>query len=302
MLTLARSELPTRRDDYKEFIELCMVFLDGEVAERRVTFKRPGALHKARWMAKLIYSIKICLFEQQVQDLPRGTIMTLEQVLKKVRDFVNFSTLIYSTWWITSNSMEDAPWNDLNLYQSLLKYEDVHPEISSSAIRAFQLHLWYLTAELVPVALWSNKVSEDARRDLADKLLAMKPDAALLSPQQRFGTGFGKPRFPTSITLTTTLADLVTPDSWYVFHLLQLDPQFLTEDVATWPSSVAYQSSLINLRALNVVNDCAERGVKLSSDFLSSAKGEEHYQNVLQVVEQDRKRQQNIRRSNHPAK
>ena len=110
-------------------------------------------------MAKLIYSIKICLFEQQIQDLPCGTIMTLQQV-SKVRDFVDFATLVYSTWWITTNFIEDAPWNDLNLYQSLLKYENVHPEISSSALRAFQLHLWYLTAELVPVVLWSNKVSE----------------------------------------------------------------------------------------------------------------------------------------------
>jgi len=301
VLKLALSELPTPRDDYKEFIELCVVFLDGEVAERQMTFKKPGALHKARWMAKVIYSIKICLFEQQIKHLPRGTITTLQQV-SKVRDFVNFVTLIYSTWWFTTNSVEDAPWNDLNLYKSLLKYEAVHPQIASSAIRAFQSHLWYLTAEFVPVALWSKKVSGDARRDLADKLLAIKPDAVLLSPQQRFGLGFGKPRFPTSITLTTTLADLITPDSWYVFHLLQLDPQFLMEDVAAWSNSVAYQSSLINLRALNVVNDCAERGVKLSSDFLSSAKDEEHYQNVLQVVEQDRKRQQNLRRSNCPAK
>jgi len=39
-----------------------------------------------------------------------------------------------------------------------------------------------------------------------------------------------------------------------------------------------YQSSLINLQALNVINDCAEAGLKLSSDFLSSAKREEHYQ------------------------
>ena len=35
--------------------------------------------------------------------------------------------------------------------------------------------------------------------------------------------------------------------------------------------------------------NCAERSVKLSSDFLSTAKSEEHHQNVLQVVEQDRK-------------
>ena len=174
------------------------------------------------------------------------------------------------------------------------------PSVPSSCISV--RYQWYLTAELVPVGLRSNKVSKDARRDFADKLLVIEPDAVPLSPQQRFGIGFGKPRFPTSITLTTTLADLVTTDSWYVFHLLQLDLQFLTEDVAAWPSCATYQLSLINLRAWNVVNDCTESGVKLSSDFLNSAKGEEHYQNVLQVVEQDCKRQQNFRRGYCPTK
>ena len=38
----------------------------------------------------------------------------------------------------------------------------------------------------------------------------------------------------------------------------------------------------------------AERGVKLSSDFLASPKGKGHYQNVLQVVEQDRHRQPDL--------
>jgi len=37
------------------------------------------------------------------------------------------------------------------------------------------------------------------------------------------------------------------------------------------------------------VNDSAERGVKLSSDFLISAKSEKHYQNVLQVIEKNLK-------------
>ena len=53
---------------------------------------------------------------------------------------------------------------------------------------------------------------------------------------------------------------------------------------------------MINIQAVIVVNDSAERGVKLSSDFLAVAKTEEHYQNDLQVVEQDRQRQQNIRK------
>ena len=58
VLALSKSDLSLRRDDYKEFAELCTLFLDGDENDSIVTFKRPGALHKARWMAKLLYSIK----------------------------------------------------------------------------------------------------------------------------------------------------------------------------------------------------------------------------------------------------
>ena len=61
VLQVAHSELPIPRDDYLEFVELCTVSPRGELEAHPVTFTRPGAIHKARWMAKLIYSIKICL-------------------------------------------------------------------------------------------------------------------------------------------------------------------------------------------------------------------------------------------------
>jgi len=48
-------------------------------------------------------------------------------------------------------------------------------------------------------------------------------------------------------------------------------------------------NSAKNVAAVNVVNDCAERGVKLASDFVDTARSVEHFQNVLQVVEKDRK-------------
>ncbi|KAG8198492.1 hypothetical protein JTE90_017358 [Oedothorax gibbosus] len=141
------------REDYLEFVKLCNLYLktDSDL-QTKPSFRRPGALHKARWMAKLIYSIKICLFEQQIQELPIGTITTKQQV-PKVREFVNFVTLIYSTWWLTCNSAVDVPWNDLKLFHSLLKYEDVNALISKSAVHAFKNHLWYLTEEMVPLTL-----------------------------------------------------------------------------------------------------------------------------------------------------
>jgi len=138
-------------------MEFCVAFLNDDTAVQVVKFKRPGALHKARWMSKLLYSIKISLFEEQIKQLPTGTITTQQQV-SKVRDFVNFVTLLYSYWWMTCDSAEDAPWHDLEFFHNLLRYETVHPEVSRSAVRALQNHLWYLTEEMVPLALFSTKV------------------------------------------------------------------------------------------------------------------------------------------------
>ena len=47
---------------------------------------------------------------------------------------------------------------------------------------------------------------------------------------------------------------------------------------------------------MNMVNDCAEHGVKLTSDFVAVARKEQHLQNVLQAVEHDRNQQPNLRR------
>ena len=51
----------------------------------------------------------------------------------------------------------------------------------------------------------------------------------------------------------------------------------------------SYQSSLKNTGAANVLTDCAEREVKLGADFAPYARSEDHYQNLLQVVEDDRR-------------
>lgn len=52
------------RDDYKELLQLSLIFLGDENA-KDFKIRRPGALHRARWMAKLIYSLKIFLFRSQ---------------------------------------------------------------------------------------------------------------------------------------------------------------------------------------------------------------------------------------------
>ena len=280
------------RDDYHEFTQLSLVFLGA--IDGNVQFRRPGAVHKARWMAKLIYSIKLALSEPSIALLPRGTITTPQQV-PKIRAFVTFITHVYCIWWLSSNKAIDAPWNDLKLFQALLKYEVVNREISQSATQALSRHLWYLTEEMIPLSLFSTKVPQLERQELAQRLLEVKPDEPLRTPVNRFGSGWGKPKFPANISLTTRLCDLVGVDSWFTFHCLQLDDSFLALPVSEWNTNEAYMSSADNIAAINVVNDGAERGVKIATDFADAARSDEHFQNVLQVVEQDRKANPNLR-------
>ena len=47
------------RDDYHEVLELAYIVL-GKPPSRGMHFSAPGAMHHARWMAKVLYSFKVC--------------------------------------------------------------------------------------------------------------------------------------------------------------------------------------------------------------------------------------------------
>ena len=46
------------RDDYRELIELSIIFLGGD-KEKKLKIRPLGAMHQARLMARAIYSFKI---------------------------------------------------------------------------------------------------------------------------------------------------------------------------------------------------------------------------------------------------
>jgi len=282
-----------QREDYKEFSELCLLYLDR--SERNFQFRRPGAVHKARWMSKILYSIKMVLLEKQIHLMHPGPIMPASQQ-KKLRSFTDFVCLIYINWWMTCRSAVDAPYNDLSLYQNLLKYTAISSDIAGSAVKALKRHLWYLCPEMVTLAIFSDGTPKPEIQYLVEKLLAVKPPDDLKLPQDRYGTGFGKPKFPDAITERTRLGDLVTGDSWFIVQLLEMDMDFLNDDIENWPGHPAFLISKEKTTCLNVVNDSAERSVKLSADFIEAAKSEEHYQNILQVVESHRKETPNLRK------
>jgi len=85
---------------------------------------------------------------------------------------------------------------DLLLYQ----HQALDSSVSNSAVKAFSRHLRYVTLEMVPLSLFSGKLSEVEKPELADCLLALKPK----KNNPLYSTGYGKSSFPEKI-LTVAL-------------------------------------------------------------------------------------------------
>ena len=154
------------RGDYKELVKLSLVYLGGP----KVKLVRPGALHSARWMAKILYSIKMVLMSDKIkEELPKNIVFTADQ-LHKLKIFVNFCVLVYVQWWMTAPVASDAPQNDLKLMENIYKFGDIDETTAKVGTKALSSHLWYVTQELVPLAFFSSNVSSEKKKKMADTL------------------------------------------------------------------------------------------------------------------------------------
>lgn len=104
IVEFAQSQLHDKqaRDDYREFLELCVIFVgDGEVPSQGVHIMAPGAMHHARWMATVLYTLKIWLLCAQFK-------LTVREEAG-LRDIAIFAVMVYLKNWITAPSAISAP-------------------------------------------------------------------------------------------------------------------------------------------------------------------------------------------------
>ena len=74
------------------------------------------------------------------------------------------------------------------------------------------------------------------------------------------------------------------------FDILELPKTFLERPVETWKDDQTFKVACNTVNALTVVNDGAERGVKLIQDFneiLTKDEGQKQF--LLQVIQEHRK-------------
>jgi hypothetical protein len=210
------------RDDYKELIELTIISLGG-VPQRGVHFMAPGALHRARWMAKIIYSRKIHLFRKQFK--------LTKSELNGLNRFALFAVSVYVPAWVRAPDAAAAPANDLQFLQKVVSYKDA--AISKAASVAFSRHLWYIGGELIALALFDKNVSVETKIKMLDAMNLPADE----SVSKRRTVDLGK-------VAELTLPDFVTQSAKHLIDSLMLPTEYLCVSPAEWNDRQDYQAAV----------------------------------------------------------
>ena len=284
------------RDDYKECLELVLVILGAPPKD--FSFKACGAYHKARWMAPLIYGCKMYLFRNY---LPKNIAKT-KTYLAKLEQFIVFVCLFYAQYWFSAPSARDAPFMDLQFYKQMLEFQKHNKPIAKAVLHKFFGHTWYLNQCYAPLSLFSKKVSDVEKAEIALKLTKVK------APKQ-YSKGYPMPvplkELNLKAGLALKLSDFVETESLLMFDEYGFSKEWLGKPVDTWKNYESFREMESWVRTLKVINDIAERGIALVTEYCKTlTKDSEDLQNLLQVVEQHRKEYPDVNKAtlNKPIK
>ena len=142
-------------------------------------------------------------------------------------------------------------------------------------------HLWYETGQMIPLGLCDSGLSDEERDEIAKAILGQPRE--VIKP--------GKPKFPDMVWpgVRPSVAHFVTPDSWLVFDLLELTGEWLSVPCKFWPNFGEYSKLEEFCHNLPTVNDSAERGCHLITQFMNQVHSEEARKDLVQCAQYWRK-------------
>ena len=225
------------RQDYLELIKLSLILLgesDVVAVNGLVHFSPPGAYHRARWMAKGIYCLKMFLFREQFK------LTAAEQ--QALRRICLFTVTIYIKAWFTAPNTCDAPLNDLCLLQTLELFEAVDSQVADAVMKKMRGHLWYLSKDLIGLALFSDSVYRSEKMCIV---------AALNKPTNQPDVRRVDPKAVRSFH-EMTLSHFATERTTNLLTALRIDRSCLDGDPSTWSDCPTY------VKAKEIVCACCQ--------------------------------------------
>lgn len=268
---------PQVRDDYKELLILALLVIGEKAPDYKIGTSRTyiihscGALHRARWMSKLIYSFKIYLYRSQF--------VLVDKELSGLKRFIVFVLVVYIKNWYQAPCALTAAKNDLQLFQQIAQFEAIDSDISKSAMKTFSRHTWYLGEELIGIAFF------DSSLDVSEKQLMVEA----LKKRGRASPAV-RPKIIVKNVMSYRISDFVTSNTLSIFRTLNISPEFLSTDPSTWSSREDYIAARGIIKSLSVVNDAAERALGHATVFNDQHMADEdQWQCLLRGVEHQRK-------------
>ena len=178
-----------------------------------------------------------------------------------------------------------TPRLDLEFLKNLNAYREVDKKISRIAINKLCNHLWYLTPETAALAFFDDEIGFDSKKRM---LKALDKIDASESSVKKFEI------FPNDVEnfLTRGIDNFISQKTRGFFDRFSIPMDFLQKDPIEWEDDNSFQIGPEIIKKLKVVNDTAERGVKLMEDYnkiLSRSEEEKQY-NILQIVSEYRKK------------
>ncbi|XP_065670842.1 uncharacterized protein LOC124807852 isoform X2 [Hydra vulgaris] len=268
------------RGDYKHLAKLALVWL-GSDKLANFKFRKPIAFYHARFLSKAIYYMIIELLTFNLQQFD---IISAEEIAT-VHQVAEFTGLFHAIWFLKAPLAASSPCLDLCAIRDMIKYGSFNKTISTAAIKSLKNHLWFLTERNVVLAICDETLDNNTREKIAKKLfLYPKPSRLIL----------GKPPCPNiNITKIPELWELVGPQSWILIQQLNLsaiETEWMQVSSKDWNNFSGYRVLKKFIEKLTVVNDCAERGVKLIQDFTHMCQDEELKQSLMLSISSHRQK------------
>lgn len=283
LVTFSTRILPTltnSRNEYQELCKLVIILLTpAELCQYKI--QAPGAYNRARFMNRIIYSIKIYLYRKQF-DLDIHELTGIQQ-------FILFILKCYLKPWLETPFIEKAPKNDIEMIQNTRKLAKIIPNIVDAVLKKVKNHLWYLSHINVAFAFFDDNVSNREKREMIQNLRRPSLSNPRADPNRRY--------IEDIIDLSKiTLANSVSSKTKVFFKITGIAEDFLKIDPENWHESPCYLIAQKNIRDLVCVNDPAERSIALYQAVKDRSNNEVGKHNLVQVVEKSRSKFKKLRK------
>ena len=287
MLSRMLQDKVFEHEDYLELNELCVLYLGGVVREN-FKFQYPGPIHCARFMAQLLYYLKMALLSHLIH-------FEKEEEKQEVVLMAEYTALFHTLWWLQGYLSSAAPRLDVLAISQMHMYKEFNPLVANVCLTSWSRHTWYLAPETVVFCLVDEEYEE-------------RDDVAMKVSEQQMPNSFtpGKPKLPLLSDefweskedgkAIPKLSKLVSSRSLLVFHLLNFSPEemeWLKLPSGDWEHEPGYIKFSHFVKKISVVNDAAERTVKATEQVVHKSRDEDVRQDMLIVNSEDRKLHKN---------